>query len=102
MSSRRSLGRYHQLIHDRVLPMKDVLILSAVLVLSSGSVLAADQPQTGGPRAACQADVAKLCPGIQPGGGSILGCLKQHGAALSTSCRDAIANVRATIAQGAT
>jgi len=28
--------------------MKNVLILSAVLVLSSGGVLAADQPQSGG------------------------------------------------------
>jgi Cysteine rich repeat len=75
--------------------MKNVLILSAVLVLSSGGVLAADQPQGGGPRAACQADVAKLCPGIQSGGGRIMGCLKQNEAQVSASCKEAIANRRA-------
>jgi Cysteine rich repeat len=81
--------------------MKNVLILSAVLVLSSGGVLAADQPQSGGPRAACQADVAKLCPGVQPGGGRILGCLKQNEAQVSTSCKEAIAKGRARKAPGA-
>jgi len=81
--------------------MKNVLILSAVLVLSSGGVLAADQPQSGSPRAACQADVAKLCPGIQPGGGRIIGCLKQNEAQVSTSCKEAIAKGRARKAPGA-
>jgi hypothetical protein len=81
--------------------MKNVLILSAVLVSSSGGVLAADQPQSGGPRAACQADVAKLCPGIQPGGGRIMGCLKQNEAQLSASCKEAIAKGHARKAPGA-
>ena len=26
----------------------------------------------------CKADVARLCPGVQPGGGRIIGCLKEH------------------------
>ena len=81
--------------------MKNVLILSAVLVLSPGGVLAADQPQGGGPRAACQADVAKLCPGIQSGGGRIMGCLKQNEAQVSTSCKEAIAKGRARKVPGA-
>jgi hypothetical protein len=81
--------------------MKNVLILSATLVLSSGGVLAADQPQSGGPRAACQAGVAKLCPGIPPGGGRIMGCLKQNEAQVSTSCKEAIAKGRARKAAGA-
>ena len=80
--------------------MKNVLILSAALVLSSGGVLAADQPPSG-PRAACQADVAKLCPGIQPGGGRIMGCLKQNEAQVSTSCKEAIAKGRARKAPAA-
>jgi hypothetical protein len=81
--------------------MKNVLILGAVLVLSSGGVLAADQPQSGGPRAACQADAAKLCSGIQPGGGRIIGCLKQNEAQVSASCKEAIAKTRARKAPGA-
>jgi len=46
--------------------MKNVLILSATLVLSSGGVLAGDQPQSGGPRAACQAGIAKLAQEFRP------------------------------------
>ncbi len=26
----------------------------------------------------CKADVARLCPGVQMGGGRIIGCLKAH------------------------
>jgi Cysteine rich repeat len=80
--------------------MRNLLILSAVLVLSSGGVLAADQPQ-GGPRAVCKDDVAKLCPGIQPGGGRIVGCLKQNESQVSAACKDAIAKGRRGKAPGA-
>jgi len=56
--------------------MKSVLIsLAAVVVLSSGVALGADQPRSTSPRAACKADVEKLCSGVHPGGGRILGCL---------------------------
>jgi hypothetical protein len=36
---------------------------------------------------ACRADVEKLCKGIQPGGGRIAMCLKQHEAELSAECK---------------
>jgi hypothetical protein len=77
--------------------MKTVLILGAVFVLSSGGVLAADQ----GPRAACQADVAKLCSDIQPGGGRIVSCLRQKEAQVSASCKEAMAKGRPRKAPGA-
>src|ERR1041385_799129 len=41
-------------------------------------------------RAACGADVQKLCAGVQPGGGRILACLKQHKDQVSDSCKNAI------------
>ena len=31
----------------------------------------------------CKADVARLCPGVQMGGGGIFGCLKAHKMELS-------------------
>jgi Cysteine rich repeat len=75
--------------------MKSVLIpLAAVVALSSGVSLAADQPQSTSPRAACKADVEKFCSGVQPGGGRIVGCLKQNEAQVSASCKDAIAKAR--------
>ena len=73
--------------------MKSVLIpLAVALVLTSSIVLAADQPPTTSPRAACKADAEKLCPGVQPGGGRIAACLKQNEAQVSAACKDAMAN----------
>ena len=77
--------------------MKTVLVsLAAFLALSSGVALAADAPRppSSGLRAACKADVEKVCAGIQPGGGRIAECLKQNEAQVSAPCKDAIAKAR--------
>src|SRR5215813_9724219 len=37
-------------------------------------------------REACQPDVAKFCSDVQPGGGRIVACLKQHASELSDAC----------------
>jgi len=42
-------------------------------------------------RAACANDIQTLCPGVQPGGGRILACLKQHKQQVSGGCKQAIA-----------
>jgi len=34
----------------------------------------------------CKEDVARLCPGVAPGGGRIIGCLKQHQNEVSIGC----------------
>ena len=36
---------------------------------------------------ACRADVQQVCPGIEPGGGRVLGCLAQHQLELSSPCQ---------------
>ena len=46
-----------------------------------------------GPSAACDADLKRFCSDAQPGGGRIMQCLRQHGAELSPTCRDAIASM---------
>ena len=39
----------------------------------------------------CKSDVARLCPGISPGGGKLLGCLKEHGKTeISVGCAKAL------------
>lgn len=40
-------------------------------------------------RAGCTEDAKKLCAGVQPGGGRILACLKDHKDALSDQCKQA-------------
>ena len=41
-------------------------------------------------RAACATDIQKLCTGVQPGGGRILACLKQHKDQVSDGCKQAV------------
>jgi Cysteine rich repeat len=40
-------------------------------------------------RAACAADAQKFCAGVQPGGGRIVACLKEHKDSLSDGCKQA-------------
>jgi hypothetical protein len=42
-------------------------------------------------RTACETDIQKLCTGVQPGGGRILTCLKQHKDQVSDGCKQAVA-----------
>jgi hypothetical protein len=39
---------------------------------------------------ACKADVQRTCPDIQPGGGSIQACMKDHFGEYSEPCKQAI------------
>jgi Cysteine rich repeat len=45
-------------------------------------------------RTACETDIQKLCTGVQPGGGRILACLKEHKDQVSDGCKQAV--VKAT------
>jgi Cysteine rich repeat len=38
----------------------------------------------------CKADVARLCPGVQMGGGRIIACLKAHKEEMSIGCGKAL------------
>jgi hypothetical protein len=40
----------------------------------------------GGALAACKADAEKICPGVKPGGGKMLGCLKEHENDVTIGC----------------
>jgi hypothetical protein len=71
----------------------------------AGSVAMADEPPAAQPtpaqqkamqevRAACQADVQKLCAGVQPGGGRIVACLKEHKEEVSEGCKQAIGKAK--------
>jgi hypothetical protein len=64
-----------------------VLIVSSAGAELSGVVHA--QAAIDALRAACADDAQKLCSGVQPGGGRILACLKQHEDSLSGKCKQA-------------
>jgi hypothetical protein len=71
-----------------------ILAIAAILALSSSCALAADPAAGPRPREACRADVATLCPGIQPGEGRVVACMKEHAAQLSDGCKAAMAQAR--------
>ena len=65
-----------------------ILMLLCAAAAASSS-LASGQAALDAMRAACAADAQKLCAGVQPGGGRIVACLKEHKDALSDRCKQA-------------
>jgi orotidine-5'-phosphate decarboxylase len=63
-----------------------------VLATAAAPVQAQDR---GAMRQACGQDVARLCPGVKPGGGRIIACFKEKAAELSPSCRTALQQAQA-------
>jgi Cysteine rich repeat len=78
--------------------MKLRTVLSTVPIFSLMAMAAladdAAMPPPGGPAAVCKQDVQTLCPGIQPGGGRIVACLKSHAEQVSPDCKAAIKAAR--------
>jgi hypothetical protein len=53
------------------------------------SAQAGDQQSLAAIQAACAEDAKKLCAGVQPGGGRIVACLREHKDSLSDRCKQA-------------
>src|SRR5450755_2070528 len=65
------------------------VVLVVCAAIAAQSALADDQPTLAAIRAACAEDAQKLCAGVQPGGGRIVACLKEHKDSLSDRCKQA-------------
>ena len=63
-----------------------ILTMSFVTVAWAQS---GNQPSLAAIRAACGADAQKFCSGVQPGGGRVVNCLKEHKDELSDKCKQA-------------
>lgn len=66
-----------------------MLLLVVSCVVAAQSAQAQNQPSLASLQSACAQDAQKLCAGVQPGGGRIVACLKQHKDALSDQCKRA-------------
>ena len=63
------------------------------LVVAAGVLVPVLALAEAGPmRAACMNDIKSLCGSIQPGGGRIRECMKEHHTQLSITCKAAIAD----------
>jgi hypothetical protein len=67
----------------------------ALLALAESSALA----QQAEALKYCKADVARLCPGVQMGGGRIIACLKEHKMEVSVGCAKAIQAIKGKMGQ---
>jgi hypothetical protein len=84
--------------------MKHIAALTLTLLTACAVNLASaqtsgqtDQPVKRGPggNGPCKADVEKLCPNVQPGGGRIIACMKENKDKLSEACKAALEKHRA-------
>jgi hypothetical protein len=72
----------------------------AALAVTTGSSITfeptlAQEPAAGASGKPCAGDVQTLCPGVQPGGGRVIGCLRQNAAKLSPDCVRALRTAKA-------
>ena len=74
-------------------------------LLAVGPALAEDAPaapaRPARAKMACRPDVKRFCGDVQPGGGRIVACLKDHSADLSPDCTTALAVMEARRANAA-
>jgi hypothetical protein len=70
--------------------------LSILALASSGPSALAQQAEA---MKYCKADVARLCPGVQMGGGRIIACLKEHKMEVSVGCAKALQAMKAKMGQ---
>lgn len=70
-----------------------------VAMAGAASAQAVSRDQMQAVRVACEADVRATCPGVQPGGGRILQCIKANPDKISKPCKDALVAAKVEPAQ---
>ena len=70
-------------------------IASAISLAALVSIQSSALAQQAEAMKYCKADVARLCPGVQMGGGRIIACLKAHKEEVSIGCGKALQGIKA-------
>jgi len=71
------------------------LTVASLLSLALLSVLGSFHTARSGPLDYCKADAERLCPGVPPGGGRLVACLKEHKMDVSVGCAKAVQKIKA-------
>ena len=68
-----------------------LLLFPAMVAIGASAAMAQGQAQRANPavQQACRGDVQRLCSGVQPGGGRIAKCLREHVQQVSPQCLEA-------------
>jgi hypothetical protein len=76
--------------------MKPYNLLTAFLVLCGALCvnLTVQAREMNAMMEACRGDFQTLCPKVQPGGGRIAECLKQHATELSAPCKERLGDAK--------
>lgn len=69
-----------------------LLLVTPLLTLAGAPTPTSDEKQTL--RTYCMADIQRLCPQVEPGGGRIKACLMAHKEAMSVGCAQALQKMR--------
>jgi Cysteine rich repeat len=70
------------------------IMITPLLVCAALLAITAAQADDREIRGACRADMKKNCRDVQPGGGRLAMCLKQHESELSPACKEKIAEAK--------
>jgi hypothetical protein len=70
--------------------MKRMMLLVAASTLGLTATAYAQKEQ----EKPCMADAARLCPGVEPGGGAQITCLKSHKEELSPGCKKKVMQMK--------
>jgi hypothetical protein len=76
------------------MPVRQI-ILAAGSTLALMSLTGAALAQMEGVMKYCKPDAERLCPGVEPGGGRIIGCLKAHKMEVSVGCAKTLQGIKA-------
>jgi hypothetical protein len=70
----------------------------AIVIVSLPAAVFAQSSQIQEIMRYCKPDVERLCPGMPPGGGRILRCLKAHKMEMSVGCAMTLRKIKARMA----
>lgn len=72
-------------------------VAAAQQPLPPGLPAAAQNPAVQAAWSACNADIQKFCPAVQPGGGRIVICLAKARESLTPECRDGMLKAKSAL-----
>ena len=72
--------------------------MSAIVIVSLSTAVFAQSNQMQQAMRYCRADMERLCPGVPPGGGRIVRCLKAHKMEMSVGCAMTLRRIKARMA----